>query len=75
MRSLPTKYYTHKDQPKGFGYNRGRFLVGKGRNWFFQYKKDRSPIHKGDKVYFQHNVDNGDWIEVSKSILNEIPHS
>ena len=74
MKTPTTKYYTHKDQPRGFGYVEGRpgsaFLVGKGRNWFFQYKKDRLLASRGDKSFYQSEVDKGNWIQVKKSILN-----
>ena len=72
MKSPILKFYTFKNYPNGFSDSEGRYLIAKGRHWYYYDQNGRFRI-MGRKSYsyrvFESYVKDGSWIEVPKEII------
>ena len=79
MRTPPIKFYASPSHPKGWpeltkDSREIRFIVGKGRAWYFYYSDGR--VEKAPQLDYSKTwlrwIKEGLWIEVDKSVINEI---
>ena len=75
MKTTPFKFYTHRNQPKGYLLDiKGPFIIAVSRNWYKYYKsgifelRNYSSTQKKERRRY---IEDGTWIEVSKDFFNE----